>query len=109
MSNAYENFDTTSWPNVGPIKNAFVGSAARFDVAAELYEDFEEGWVPWALFTEPEGQDDTVEKFLGDPDNGFNEFEFWEDEWVLKKPHPDDAGITWSLVGAESFNDWIDL
>ena len=47
----YEDFDTTTWPDAGPIKTAFVGTAADFDEGAQPYEDFENLWIPWAKFT----------------------------------------------------------
>lgn len=93
--NAYEDFDTTTWPDVGPVKTAFVGFAGTFDGGAQPYEDYDNNWIVWAKFT----GDLNVEGF---EDHG----EFWEDKWSVDKAEPDDAGITWSLVGTEDFDSW---
>lgn len=93
--NAYEHYDTAAWPGAGPIKNAFVGTAGDFDEGAQSYEDYEDGWVPWIKFT----GDLNVEDF---EEHG----EFWETKWSVDKAELDDTGVTWSLVGVETFDDW---
>lgn len=82
----YEDFDTTSWPDAGPLKNSFVGTAAEFGaLPVRLYENFESGWIPRAAFTD----DPVVEDF---DDHG----EFYEDVWDLADATPETPGLMWS-------------
>lgn len=103
----YEAFDTTAWPDAGPITTEFAGTAGRFGdllVGYEACED-DEWEFPWARFDVPSGGDANVEEFIGDPNKGGDPYEFWEDQWVRTKAHPeDDVKIVWTLVGEDDFS-----
>jgi hypothetical protein len=40
---AYEDFDTPTWPDAGPITTTFSGTAARFGTLLVTYEACEDG------------------------------------------------------------------
>jgi len=92
--NQYEHYDTAAWPDAGPLKTAFAGSAALFfPPTNEPYEDYEDGWVPWVLFTVDEGEDDTVELF--------NVHAYGPDTWGddLAGFNPGGISVSWSSRG----------
>ena len=61
----YDHFDTTTWPDVGPVKTMFSGvQGTFFPPAPKAFEDFtfDEDWAEFAAFSDDPSKEDFAEQ-----------------------------------------------